>query len=384
MPGGTIRTLAVISANAVSLANFRGPLIAAMVASGLKVYALAPDFDDSSRAAVAALGAEPVDIRLERTGISPVRDVRDMLALARTLRRLRPDATFGYFVKPVIYGTIAAYVAGVPRRFALVAGMGYVFTHQEGERLGPKRRFLRSAVTHLYKLAFRLSERVFFHNADDVRELVAAGWLPEGKTVLLPGTGVDLRRFEPAPPPEGPVRFLLIARLLREKGIAEFAEAARLVKARYPDVEFHLVGGNDSNPGSIPREEVERWVAERLVDWRGHLDDVRPAIASSTVFVLPSYREGKPRSTQEAMAMGRAVITTDAVGCRDTVEDGINGFLVRPRDPAALADAMIRFIEQPALAATMGAASLRLAQQWFDVRKINARILDAISGRPLD
>lgn len=387
-PGGSpapdsasIRSIALITSNAGSLANFRAPLIEALVRAGVKVWALAPDFDAETRRRVEAAGATAVPIRLDRTGMRPLRDVADAVRLTATLKRLRPDAVFSYFIKPVIYGSLAARRARVPHRFALMAGMGYVFTPSE-TGLSRRRRLLRSLVSVLYRRGFAACERVFFHNADDRAEMVGAGLLPMDKAVLLSGTGIDLDRFQPAAPVLQPLRFLLIARLLREKGIEEFVEAARRLRPHHPEMEFHLVGGLDPNPGGLPRERVQAWADEGLIHWHGHLHDVRPQLARSSVYVLPSYREGKPRSTQEAMAMARPVVTTDAPGCRDTVDEGVNGFKVPVRDAAALAEAMARFARDSSLIAAMGAQSRRLAEERFDVRKTNEIILATMGLGP--
>jgi glycosyltransferase involved in cell wall biosynthesis len=369
-----IRSIALISSSAQSLTNFRGPLIAALAGAGVKIWALAPDFDAGERAKMAALGAEPIDISLDRAGMRPLRDLADLRGLTSTLRRLRPDATFAYFIKPVIYGSLAARRAGVPHRFALMAGMGYAFTPGEGGG-GVKRALLRRVAAGLLRRGLGACEAVFFNNGDDLAQLAGAGLIDPAKGVVLGGTGVDLTHFAAAPLVTQPLRFLMIARLLREKGVAEYAEAARIVKAAHPEVEFHLAGDVDVNPGALTREEVAGWQAEGLLHWHGHVADVRPLIAASSVYVLPSWREGKPRSTQEAMAMGRPVVTTDAVGCRDTVEEGVNGYKVPVRDPASLAAAMLRFVETPGLVAEMGAASRRMAEEMFDVDRINARIL---------
>jgi glycosyltransferase involved in cell wall biosynthesis len=374
---GPVRSVAIITSIAFSMANFRGPLIRRMVSKGITVYALAPDYDEQTRAAVRALGAAPVDISLERTGLHPARDLADMVRLAGTLRRLRPDLVFGYFIKPVIYGTLAARLAGIQRRYALVAGLGYVFT-PDGSRDSAKRQILRSVASTLYRVAFRLCDRVFLQNSDDLEVLCSRGLLPRDKAVLISGSGVDLARFQPAQSIVSPVTFVLVARLLREKGIVEYVDAARRIKESESDVRFLLLGDVDSNPGGLKREDVERWVAEGVIEWPGQVPDVRTWLAQSSVFVLPSYREGKPRSTQEAMAMALPVITTDAPGCRDTVEEGINGFKVPVRDARALEAAMRRFIDAPELIAQMGQASRVLAERLFDVHRINDAMLDAM------
>lgn len=369
---------AVISSQAFSLINFRGPIISDLVANGVTVFALAPDFDDQIRRKILALGAHPVDFFLTRTGMNPLRDGVDTVRLAMLLRRLQPDVTLGYFIKPVIYGTIAAWLAGVPRRVAMIEGLGYVFTASSSRETW-KRKFLRKLVSFLYRLSLARAQMVIFLNKDDLAEFVEADLVDESKVINLGGIGVDLQAWLLSPPFTTQVTFLLAARLLREKGIVEYAEAARQVKVRHPDVRFILLGGLDPNPGALKQSEVEAWVREGLLEWPGHVE-VRPWLAQTSVFVLPSYREGVPRSTQEAMAMGRAVITTDAPGCRETVDDGVNGFLVPVRDATALANAMLRFVENPTLIATMGGESRRLAEARFDVRTINARLLKILEG----
>ncbi|WP_281302072.1 MULTISPECIES: glycosyltransferase family 4 protein [unclassified Iodidimonas] len=380
---GVIRSVAVISNQARSMLHHRGPLIAAMIGCGVRVYALAPDHDATSRAEVEALGAVPVDYRLDRTGMNPLRDLGHMLRLSRLLRRLDVDGSFGYFIKPVIYGSLAAWLAGVPHRFALIAGLGYVFT--DGDTPPDlKKRFLKMIVSLLYRLALHRCTQVFFENGDDLQHFATAGHLPRGVGLNVHGTGVYLDHYAHVPPPmaDAPPVFLLVARLLREKGLYEFAEAARRIKARHPAARFVLLGGLDDNPGSLTQETVQGWVQEGIIEWPGAVADVRPYLVASSVFVLPSWREGLPRSTTEALATGRAVITSDAPGCRDTVIAGENGLLVPVRDPAALAAAMQHFIDHPEDVARMGAASRALAEARFDVHKINATILQAMGIAP--
>ena len=369
-----INSCAIISSQAFSMLNFRGPLIRDLVSAGVQVHALAPDYDDELRQKIQTLGANPVDFQLTRTGMNPVRDGIDTLRLAALLRRLQPDVTLSYFIKPVIYGTLAAWLAGVPRRVAMIEGLGYVFT-VSSDRQSWRRKLLKTLVSSLYRFSLDRAHQVIFLNKDDLAEFVVARLVHEEKAVNLGGIGVDLSEWPTAPTHVQPVTFLLAARLLREKGIVEYAEAARLVKARHPEVRFVLLGGLDPNPGGLSQAEVQAWVTEGLLEWPGHVA-VKPWLAQASVYVLPSYyREGLPRSTQEAMAMGRPVITTDAPGCRETVEEGVNGFLVPVRDVPALAAAMLRFVQNPSLIESMGRESRRLAEMHFDVRKINARLL---------
>lgn len=373
------QSLAVISNQAFSLINFRGALIQDLVAKDVRVYALAPDFTDEFREKVRNLGAEPIDYSLQRAGLNPLRDSIDSVRLALLLRRLRPEATLAYFIKPVIFGTMAAWMAGVPARFAMIEGLGYVFMDDDSART-PKRVLLRALAARLYRLALSRAKRVILLNRDDVADLCSAGILARSKAVLIPGIGVSLKDFPHVPVTSDPVTFVLVARLLREKGVYDFVEAARLVKARCPGARFVLVGGVDANPGSVSEQELRVWEREGVVAWTGQIADVRSQLINASVFVLPSYyREGVPRSTQEAMAIGRPVITTNSPGCRDTVICGENGFLVPVRNPVALASAMVKFIEQPSLIESMGRASRRIAEERFDVTVINRRMLAALS-----
>jgi len=349
--------------------------MAEMLANDLEVFAFAPDFDDETRNAVQSLGATPVDYSLSRTGMNPLRDAMDMMYLARLLRQLKPDIILAYIPKPVIYGTLAAWMAGVPQRFALITGLGYAFTPST-EMQSLKRRLLQYVVMNLYRLSLKHATKVFFQNQDDCTLFIGNGVISASQSIRINGTGVDLDRWHQVPYVTKPVTFLLAARLLREKGIVEFVEASRRIRVKQPDSRSILLGGLDSNPGALTRSEVEAWVREGVIEWPGHVSDVRQWIAQASVFVLPSYyREGVPRSIQEAMAMGRPVITTDAPGCRDTVIEGENGFLVPVRDIGALAEAMERFIRQPDLMEKMGRASRHLAEERFDVNKINRTIL---------
>jgi glycosyltransferase involved in cell wall biosynthesis len=371
-----MKTLVIISSQAFSLVNFRGSLISALVKANIQVYALAPDYSDESRQMLMTLGAHPVDFQLTRTGMNPWRDVCDMFRLAALLRQLRPDVTLGYFIKPVIYGTLAAWMAQVPRRVAMIEGLGYVFILSDTVFTW-KRKLLRCAVSWLYRIALGRAHRVIFLNRDDIAEFVGGGLVNAAKVVHLGGIGVDLADWPLTPAIAKPVTFLLVARLLREKGIAEYADAAKLVKTLHPEIRFVLLGGLDPNPGGFSQTEVQAWVKDGLLEWPGHVV-VKPWLAEASVFVLPSYREGVPRSTQEAMAMGRAVITTDVPGCRETVINGVNGFVVPVRDAAALAGAMLQFIKNPDLIESMGCESRRMAEERFDVHKINARMLEIL------
>jgi len=367
------KRVAIISVKARSLIGFRGPLIKTLVERGRRVFALAPDFDANTRKEITAMGAEPVDITMARAGMNPFVDVLDTLRLSKVLRRISPDITLGYYIKPVIFGTIAAGMARVPHRVAMIEGLGFVYT-QDTNKLSKKKKLLRFLVSWLYRFALKRSHKIAFLNPDDIEDFIRWGLVNSDKVVEIGGIGVDLDEWRPKKATRDQIRFLFIGRLLREKGIEQFVEAARIVKKLVPAAEFVALGDVDVNPSAVSTAQMQAWVAEGLIIWPGHVP-VRPWLERSSVFVLPSYREGMPRSTQEAMAMGLPVITTDVPGCRQTVEDGVNGFLVPVRNAEALAGAMLRFIERPELIEIMGREGRRLAEERFDVNKVNEVIM---------
>ena len=371
------RSLALLDSGPGAVLNFRADLVRALIARGVKVWAIVPDLTPQAAGDIRALGAVPIASTLRRAGLNPLSDLRAMAQMVYLLRRLGPEATLGCTTKPATYGTIAAFLARVPRRFALIEGLGFAFM-KDPQAHGPGRRMIKQLAKLLYRLALPRAQRVLVLNPNDQRDLERRGLLRPGQAALIPGIGVDLQHFTSAPPVTAPVSFVLVARMLREKGVYDFVEAARIVRARHPAARFLLVGDVDANPGSVSREELQTWVEEGAVIWRGPTADVRPELAAASVFVLPSYREGLPRSTMEAMAMARPVITTDVPGCRETVADGENGLLVPVRDPQAFAEAMMRFIANPDLIAPMGARSRKMAEETFDVHKINARILGVL------
>lgn len=367
----------IVASLASSLRNFRGPLIVAMRAAGHEVHAAAPRLqrDTETLDWLTGQGVICHDVPLSRAGLNPLADLRAMLALRQLMRRIEPDVFLGYTAKPVIWGLLAARLAGVPQRVALITGLGYAFT----DSVGGLRGFMRLVLSRLYRTALRRATLIFFQNPDDRADFQRMGLVPSDVPVrLVAGSGIDLNHFPMQPLPPGPVRFLLIARLLEDKGIREYVAAARLLRAEWPEAEFHLVGGTDPNPAGIPEAEVSAWHAAGDVIWHGQKRDVRPLLAAAHVYVLPSYREGTPRTVLEAMATGRAVITTDAPGCRQTVAKGETGYLVPVRDTQALAAAMTRFLQDAALIARFGAAGRARAEAVFDVNRVNAQILQAM------
>ena len=366
------RKVLLLGSYGPSLINFRGPLIAAMVGRGHEVFAAAPDIDPDIAAKLVALGATPVPVVLGRTSLNPVATWRSGRELRRIVRRIAPDVMIAYTIKPVVLGAVAARAARVPCFAAMITGLGYAFLGG----LNPKRLAIRLVAMLMYRRALAASQLVIFQNEDDRSDFRRLRLLPAARrSLIVNGSGVDLDHFTPEPVP-AQTSFLMIARYLRDKGILEYGAAAARLKAEFPEVRIRLAGWLDEAPDAIGQAELDSIVAGGVEDL-GRLADVREAIAGASVYVLPSYREGTPRTVLEAMATGRAVITTDAPGCRGTVVDGDNGLLVPVADPDALYRAMRRFVEEPGLARRMGEASLRLVREKFDVHKVNKAILEA-------
>jgi len=372
--------ITIITSQAWSLINFRGPLIRAFIEKGFCVYTLAPDFSDETRLKISEMGAIPVDVSISRTGSNPFKDLLDIFKLMRLMRWLKSDIILAYFIKPIIYGLIAARTVGVSKAFALIEGLGSSFSpHDNSGMRGIKKFFVREVVIFLYRAALKRCKRVFFLNDDDADMFRSLGVVKNAQIKRIDGIGLDLSYYSPEPVVLSPITFIMVARMLREKGVLDFIDAIRIIKKKHISVRFILLGGVDSNPDSISKDELLGWEVEGLVEWPGNVKDVRIWLAQSSVFVLPSYyREGIPRSSQEAMAMARPIITTDWTGCRDTVEHGKNGFLVPIKNPVALADAMEKFICCPDLIDSMGRAGRLIAESRFNVKKINAIIIDSI------
>lgn len=359
------------------VARFRGWLIRDMVAADCRVVVCAPP-QPMLAPTIAAFGGEYVPVSLNQTGINPARDAVDILLLGRVMRRVGADIVLSHSTKPNFIGPLAAWLAGVREVYAMIEGLGYAFT--EGREL--KRRALRQVVSRMLRFSLQWCSAVFVLNETD-EEFVRSARLvgTSQRVVRVNGTGIDLSEFAYAPAPAGMPSFLLIARLLREKGICEYVEAARKLKSRVPGCRFRILGPADSNPGALSPRQVAAWQAEGVIEYLGETSDVRPFLEACTTYVLPSYREGMPRTIMEAMAVGRSIVTTDVPGCRDTTVHGLNGFIVPARDPESLALAMQSFIDDPSLVSRMGAASRVIAEQRFDVKKVNANVMNAMSLR---
>jgi glycosyltransferase involved in cell wall biosynthesis len=373
----------IVVNSAWNLLNFRSGLIRALVANGYEVLAVAPD--DAYSARLSELGCRFVSLPMDNQGTHPLRDLLLFHRFWLLLRREQPDVLLAYTVKPNIYGSLAAGLLSTPV-VNNIAGLGAVFI---------KGGLLVRLVRGLYRLALRRSAKVFFQNGDDRALFVDAGLVQPEQTDLLPGSGIDLRRFNAnehssilSPSNIGrPFRFLLIARMLRDKGVVEYVAAAKQIRARWPNVECGLLGFLDvQNPAAISTEEMNSWVAEGDVCYMGVSDDVRLQIARADCIVLPSYREGTPHTLLEAAAMAKPIITTDAVGCREVVDDGVNGYLCQVRDADDLAAKMQAMLGlSVAERAAMGQAGRKKMELQFDEKIVIEKYLQVVSelaGKP--
>ncbi|SDH69971.1 glycosyltransferase family 4 protein [Roseospirillum parvum] len=349
--------------------SHRLPMASAAVAAGFRVVVAVRDTGRIGE--ISALGFEVVPITLSRGGLGPLGNLRSLWELVRLYRRLRPDVVHHVALKPVFLGSLAAVLAG-RRRPAVVnalAGMGYLFISR-----GMKARLLRAGVVPLLGwLLNRPRGRVLVQNADDARFMVEGFGVAPARVVVIPGSGVDTEALVPSDEPAGPVVFALVARMLWDKGVGEFVEAARLLKARGLAVRCRLVGGLDAhNPAAIDRATLDGWVAEGAIEWAGASDDIPGVWRASHVAVLPSYREGMPKALLEAAACGRPLIATDVPGCRALVEDGVNGLLVPARDGAALAQAMARLAGDGDLRRRLGARARADAEATYSAGAVAA------------
>lgn len=362
------RPTIVISANAFwNIANFRSGLVAALDAEGYRIVIVAPDPDPAWSA---RFGASATAISIDRSGLNPLHDAKLLFDYHKLVRRLRPKIFLGFTAKPNIYGSIAARLCGVPA-LPNVSGLGTAFINPG---------LLSALVGELYRIAFRKCPIVFFQNPDDCELFIDRKIVRPEQVRLLPGSGVDLNHFSVAPPSKS-VRFLFIGRLLGDKGVREFVEAARMLRADHPDWHYQLLGSLDEgNRSAIKQGELDQWLAQGWIEHLGQVADVRPHIAAATAVVLPSYREGLPRSLLEAAAMARPLIATDVPGNRHIVRDNSNGLLCAVRDAEALAQAMRQMGEMAIEDRdTMGQAGRALVEREFGEARVIEAYLDAIA-----
>lgn len=353
-----------------SVVIFRPGLLRTLTGMGVDVVVVAPPDDTLPRAR--ALNVTFIPLELSAKGTNPLHDIGLTRTLARLYRELEPDLIFHYTIKPNIYGSIAARLAGIPC-VAVTTGLGYAFVNTN---------LVARIAKALYRFAFRFPREVWFLNEDDRRDFVIRRLVDPAKTRVLPGEGIDLEHFAPRPPAraDGKIRFLLIARMLWDKGVGEYVDAARLVRAKYPQAVFQLLGATGvANPSAIDAQQMQAWVDEGVVEYLGTTQDVRDIIANADCLVLPSYREGVPRTLLEGAAMGKPLVATDAVGCREVIVDGETGYLCELRNARDLAAKLERIIELGADGRTeMGARGRRMVEQRYDERIVVGIYLDTM------
>ena len=374
-----IKKIVMIGTTAACFYGFRAELIKNLNLKNITVYAFTTDNDALELEKISELGAIPISYQLNRGGLNPLADMLATYKLAQQIKQLKPDLVFSYFAKPVIFGTLAAKIAKVPKIIGMLEGLGYTFTDQPNG-LSSKTKLIKAIQVFLYKLALPKLDQLILLNHDDKTDLLINNDIAVKETYILGGIGLDLNQYKYSPVTKDlPIQFLFIGRLLKEKGIHDFIAAAQIVKEKFPQTTFTVLGGIDeANLGALTQGELTQSIDQNVIDYPGHVENIAEWIKQSHVFVLPSYREGVPRSTQEAMAIGRPVITTDVPGCRDTVIDGVNGFLVPKWNPQALAEKMIYFIEHPEQVRMMGDQSHKIAIEKFDAEKVNQRLLEIL------
>ncbi len=372
--------ICLIGTVASSTLNFRKTFIELLIQEGHEVYVFATDYSEKTSAAIKALGAEPVSYQLNRGGLNPFADITSTIQLKNKIKTIAPDIVFSYFAKPVIFGTLAAKLAKVPRIVGMLEGLGYAFTPEPPHKKESfKKKLVRAVQIFLYKISFRYLDRIIFLNPDDPVDLLEKHKIKVKDVKILGGIGVDLEKFKPTPPSLDPIRFLFIGRLLAEKGIFEFLKAAEIVKQQHPEVEFIVLGAIDKdNPSSLSQNDLEYYKQANIITHPGHVDNVQAWIEKSSVFVLPSYREGVPCSTQEAMACGRTVITTDVPGCRQTVKDGVNGILIPSYSANELSEKIDFLINNPSMIIYFSEKSRIFAEEYFDAKTQNQKLFKFI------
>lgn len=370
------KKILIIASHRVSLIRFRGDFIKSLIKSGFEVFAAAPEFDENISQQLRNIGATPVEFKLQRTGLNPLKDIKSIKEIENIINSNNIDLVFPYTVKPVIYGSIAANRCKVPV-ISLITGLGYTFTG-----LSAKARLLQMFNETLYKFSIRKNKVIVFQNKDDHQLLLDRKVISKNQKVdFVSGSGVNLKQFSfKEKNPTDKVSFLFIARLIKEKGVALYMEAAKILKAKYPKAEFHLIGAPEISPTAISLDELNEEHKAGNIIFHGKQFNVEQYFHKTDIFVLPSYyREGLPRTTLEACACGSPIITTDSVGCRESVKEGVNGFLIEPQNLDALVKPMEYFITHPEKVKEMGINSRKYAEERFDVDIINSDLIKIIN-----
>lgn len=360
-----------------SLIEFRGDFIKHLISHGFEVFTAAPNFSEKYHQKIIELGATPIEFNLQRTGINPLKDFQTIQELKRIIKRNKIDLVFPYTVKPVIYGSIAANMCKVPV-ISLITGLGYTFSG-----VSSKAKILQRFNEILYKISVRKNKVIIFQNNDDHQLFLDRKVISKHQKVdFVSGSGVNLHQFTfKEKEVSAGVSFLLVARLIKEKGIGLYMEAAEILKEKYPKAEFHLIGPTETTPTAISKEKLNFLHKAGTIIFHGHQSNIKEHLHNNDIFVLPSYyREGLPRTNLEACACGNPIITTDSVGCRESVIEGVNGFLIEPQNLEALIKPMEYFINNPDKIREMGINSRKYAEERFDVNIINNDLLELIKN----
>ncbi|WP_340063252.1 glycosyltransferase family 4 protein [Ascidiimonas aurantiaca] len=373
------KNILVLASYAKSLTHFRGDLIADLIANDYSVFAASPEIDEKTREELIVLGAVPVEYSLQRSGLNPVKDLQSLFELRSLMKKYSIHFVFPYTIKPVIYGSLAARSLGIPV-FSLITGLGYTFSG-----VSKKARILQKITQLLYRFALRKNKIVIFQNRDDYHLFLEKNILnPSQEYDIVDGSGVNLDRypFREKTNDGKKIIFVFVARLIREKGVHLFVEAAKKIKPQFPEAEFHILGSSPKgSPSAIGNETLRKYHEEKIIVHHGRQNHIESYLHNSDVFVLPTfYREGVPRSILEALSVGMPIITTDAPGCRETVIKEQNGFLVTPRSLEDLIEAITFFLKSPEKITSMGLESRKLAEKKFDVKLINARLIELIES----
>lgn len=373
------KSILVVGVQPKSLVNFRGHLMKALIVKGYKVFAAADniDGDQNSKKLLNQLGVETYNIPIARTGMNPIKDLLSIFFFIKAFRDLRPSIVLAYTTKPVIWGGIASLFFRNQKFIALITGLGFAFTGNHSF----KRKILKTLIKILYGLGLKKANAIIFQNPDDKNDFKSSGLLKQDKPIyVVNGSGVSLEDFPFSKVSESKLNFLMISRLIGDKGVREYVEAGKILNKDNYVAHLHLVGSFDSNPDSMTKDEIKFWKELEWFTWHGPTNDVAPFIDKSSVYVLPSYREGTPRTVLEAMSMGRAIITSDAPGCRETVVPNKNGFLVQIKNPEELSKTMKKFVDSPSLVHSMGLQSRVIAENKYDVHKINKEMIKILES----
>jgi glycosyltransferase involved in cell wall biosynthesis len=359
---------------AEALYKSRYELIMNFIERGFEVILVAPEADDFTKRIFSNLDVRYIQINLDRTGTNPLRDIKTIQELTNIMSVEKPSITYAFGgAKAAIYCTFAASRNQVDSNYCMINGLGSIYRGK-----GLKNKLIEKVMTQLFKYSLKKSDGVLFQNNDDLQVFVNKGIVDQSKTKIVNGSGVNLSKFPYSIAKTDQIKFLFIGRLLRDKGIYEFVEAAKKIKGKYVSTEFWVVGGYDTNPTSVSEKEMNEWINKGLIKYFGRQENIYNFYKDASVFVLPSYHEGTPRTNLEAMAVGRPIITTDAPGCRETVMDNINGFLVPIKDVESLTVKMKYFIENPHMIKKMGDESNKIAISKYDVHKVNESIVSFI------